>query len=216
MKSDEELAGLFVPVLEEHGMQVVGSLDCAKAAGAGTNESGADLNNHIFTKGYVQNVVSFIKERATFVKDFWTIASYLFVSPQDFGKYGIKAGAAVEPQSNDPRRQADPRAKVYDDTATAPFLAKDVDKFWKPEVADYVAKVASFVDEYSGEWSVPAFEKALEDFIRGNEWPMGKVMNATRLALAGAASGLGIADIIVRIGKPETIARIAYATSRLA
>ena len=45
---------------------------------------------------------------------------------------------------------------------------------------------------------------------------MGKVMNATRLALAGAASGLGIADIIVRIGKRETLARIAYATSRLA
>ncbi len=45
---------------------------------------------------------------------------------------------------------------------------------------------------------------------------MGKVMNATRLALAGASSGLGIADIIVCIGKPETLARIAYATSRLA
>ena len=28
--------------------------------------------------------------------------------------------------------------------------------------------------------------------------------------------GLGIADIIVRIGKRETLARIAYATSRLA
>ena len=105
---------------------------------------------------------------------------------------------------------------VYDDAATAPFLAKDVDKFWKPENAEYVARVASFVDEYAGEWTVPAFEKALEDYIRGNEWPMGKVMNATRLALAGAASGLGIADIIVRIGKPETLSRIAYATARLA
>lgn len=90
----------------------------------------------------------------------------------------------MEPQSNDPRRQADPRVKVYDDAATAPFLAKDVDKFWKPENAEYVAKVASFIDEYAGEWTVPAFEKALEDYIRGNEWPMGKVMNATRLALA--------------------------------
>ena len=128
----------------------------------------------------------------------------------------VKAGAAVEPQSDDPRRQADPRAKVYDDAATAPFLAKDVDKFWKPENAEYVAKVASFIDEYAGEWTVPAFEKALEDYIRGNEWPMGKVMNATRLALAGASSGLGIADIIVRIGKRETLGRIAYATNRLA
>lgn len=216
LKSDDELTELFVPVLEEHGMKVVECPHRAKAAGAEVNALGADLSKHIFTKGYVQNVISFTKERATFVKDFWTIASYLFVSPEDFEKYGIKAGAAVEPQSNDPRRQADPRAKVYDDAATAPFLAKDVDKFWKPENAEYVAKVASFIDEYAGEWTVPAFEKALEDYIRGNEWPMGKVMNATRLALAGAASGLGIADIIVRIGKPETFGRIAYATNRLA
>lgn len=211
LKSDDELTELFVPILEEHGIGVHNM-----KYGDSKERDYLAFENHIFSISYVRLVVSLIKNRATFVKDFWTIASYLFIAPKDFEKYGVKAGAAVEPQSNDPRRQADPRAKVYDDAATAPFLAKDVDKFWKPEVAEYVAKVASFVNEYAGEWSVPAFETALEDFIRGNEWPMGKVMNATRLALAGAASGLGIADIIVRIGKPETLSRIAYATARLA
>lgn len=211
LKSDDELTELFVPILEEHGIGVHNM-----KYGDSKERDYLAFENHIFSISYVRLVVSLIKNRATFVKDFWTIASYLFIAPEDFEKYGVKAGAAVEPQSNDPRRQADPRAKVYDDAATAPFLAKDVDKFWKPENAEYVAKVASFIDGYAGEWTVPAFEKALEDYIRGNEWPMGKVMNATRLALAGAASGLGIADIIVRIGKPETLSRIAYATNRLA
>lgn len=211
LKSDDELTELFVPILEEHGIGVHNM-----KYGDSKERDYLAFENHIFSISYVRLVVSLIKNRATFVKDFWTIASYLFIAPEDFEKYGVKAGAAVEPQSNDPRRQADPRAKVYDDAVTAPFLAKDVDKFWKPENAEYVAKVASFIDEYAGEWTVPAFEKALEDYIRGNEWPMGKVMNATRLALAGAASGLGIADIIVRIGKPETLSRIAYATNRLA
>lgn len=211
LKSDDELTELFVPILEEHGIGVHNM-----KYGDSKERDYLAFENHIFSISYVRLVVSLIKNRATFVKDFWTIASYLFIAPEDFEKYGVKAGAAVEPQSNDPRRQADPRAKVYDDAATAPFLAKDVDKFWKPENAEYVAKVASFIDGYAGEWTVPAFEKALEDYIRGNEWPMGKVMNATRLALAGAASGLGIADIIVRIGKPETLSRIAYATARLA
>lgn len=211
LKSDDELTELFVPILEEHGIGVHNM-----KYGDSKERDYLAFENHIFSISYVRLVVSLIKNRATFVKDFWTIASYLFIAPEDFEKYGVKAGAAVEPQSNDPRRQADPRAKVYDDAVTAPFLAKDVDKFWKPENAEYVAKVASFIDEYAGEWTVPAFEKALEDYIRGNEWPMGKVMNATRLALAGAASGLGIADIIVRIGKPETLGRIAYATARLA
>lgn len=211
LKSDDELTELFVPILEEHGIGVHNM-----KYGDSKERDYLAFENHIFSISYVRLVVSLIKNRATFVKDFWTIASYLFIAPEDFEKYGVKAGAAVEPQSNDPRRQADPRAKVYDDAATAPFLAKDVDKFWKPENAEYVAKVASLIDGYAGEWTVPAFEKALEDYIRGNEWPMGKVMNATRLALAGAASGLGIADIIVRIGKPETLSRIAYATARLA
>ena len=158
-------------------------------------------------------MVAFTKERATFVKDFWTIASYLFVAPKDFETFGIKAGAAVEQQASN--RPVDPRAKVYDDTLTAPFLAKDVDKFWKPEISAMVQEVASFVSGYDGDWTVEAFESALEEFIKGKEWPMGKVMNATRLALAGSASGLGIADIIVHIGKADTVSRIGFALERL-
>ncbi|MBQ0144199.1 MAG: glutamate--tRNA ligase [Bacteroidales bacterium] len=189
MRSDEDLASAFLPVLESKGIK-------------------ADPD-------YVKDVISFTKERATFVTDFWTIASYLFVSPKDFEAYGIKAGASVEPQAADNRRQPDPRAKVFDDTLTAPFLAKDVDKFWKPEIVELVLKVSEYVNAYDGEWSVQAVGAAVEDYIRTNEWPMGKVMNALRLALAGSASGLGIADIIARIGKGETASRIAFAASRL-
>lgn len=187
MKSDEELAGLLTPILEEKGLNIVDCPKCALTAGAEFNASGADFEKHIFTKDYVRDVVSFTKERATFVKDFWNIASYLFVSPEDFEKFGIPA----------------------------PFLAKDVDKFWKPEIVKMVGKVADFIRGYDGTWLVECIETSLEGFIKGNEWPMGKVMNATRLALAGSASGLGIADIVARIGKKETSARIAYAVARL-
>ena len=213
MKSDGELTDLLVLVLEDHGINVVECPKCALTAGAQFNPAGGDLSKHIFTKDYVRSVVAFTKERATFVKDFWTIASYLFVAPKDFETFGIKAGAAVEQQASN--RPVDPRAKVYDDTLTAPFLAKDVDKFWKPEISAMVQEVASFVSGYDGDWTVEAFESALEEFIKGKEWPMGKVMNATRLALAGSASGLGIADIIVRIGKADTVSRISFALERL-
>jgi glutamyl-tRNA synthetase, bacterial family len=215
LKSEDDLSKLFIPELESHGINVVECPKCALTAGAVFNAAGGDLEKHIFTQEYVRDVIAFTKERASFVKDFWTIASYLFVAPKDFEAFGIKAGASTEPQTLDPRRQADPRAKVFDDSLTAPFLAKDVDKFWKPEVVELVKKVASFVSEYSGAWNVDAFGSALEEYIRINEWPMGKVMNAIRLSLAGSASGLGIADIIARIGKTETAARIDYAVSRL-
>ena len=39
---------------------------------------------------------------------------------------------------------------------------------------------------------------------------MGKVMNCLRLALVGASSGLGIADVVCLIGKKEFANRINF------
>lgn len=177
MRSNSELAELFMPILEKKGIKA--------------------------EPMFVENVVGLIKERATFVSDFWTIASCLFVAPEDYSKYGIKAGAASEKPA-DPNRPADPRAKVYDDAATAPFLAKDVDKFWKEEYRD-AAKDALEHCEADG----------IEDYIRSKGLPLGKVMNCLRLALTGASSGLGIADIVTFIGKQEALDRLEFAAERL-
>ena len=178
LKSDEELAGLLIPILEEHGVNVVECPKCALTAGAVFNSAGGDLQNHIFTKDYVRSVVSFTKERATFAKDFWDIAHYLFIAPEE-------------------------------------YIQKDADKFWKPENAEMVLKVSDFIKEYDGAWTPVAVGTAIEEFIKGNEWPMGKVMNALRLALAGSSSGLGIADIIYHIGKRETLRRVDHAVQTI-
>jgi len=204
LKSDAELAERFIPVLKEHGISVTDEADVK-----------GDFASHTFSMGYVQKVVTLIKERATFVNDFWTIASYLFISPKEFEAYGVKAGAAVEAKPADNRRAPDPRAKVFDDTLTAPFLAKDADKFWKSECYTPAFKVAEFVAAFDGEWTKENLETAIEEYIKSNEWPMGKVMNCTRLSLAGSSSGLGIADIVYFIGKDEFSARLAYAGERL-
>ena len=204
LKSDEELAALFIPVLESHGLKVV---DAAATE--------ADFKAHVYTKDYVLKVVHLVKERATFVADFWTIASYLFIAPSEFEAFGVKAGAAVEQKPEDPRRAADPRAKVYDDAATAPFLAKDVDKFWKPENYELAVKAAEFVTGSDFSLEKEVLENRLEEYIKGNEWPMGKVMNCLRLALAGASSGLGIADIVSLIGREELASRISFICNRL-
>ena len=178
MRPDGELAELFMPILEKKGIKA--------------------------EPGFVEKVVGLIKERATFVADFWDIAACIFVAPENFEAYGIKAGAAFEKPAT-PGRPADPRAKVYDDAATAPFLAKDVDKFWKEEYST-AAKDALEHCEAGG----------IEEYIRSKGLPLGKVMNCLRLALTGAASGLGIADIVSFIGKDEALARLDYAFRRLA
>ena len=178
LKSAQELTDLFIPVLEEHGMQVVECAKCALTAGAGVSVQGADFRNHIFTRDYVHSVVSLIKERATFVADFWDIASYLFVTPSE-------------------------------------YVEKDAAKFWKEENYTLALQVADFIGRELGDFSKEGIETAVEEFIRSREWPMGKVMNCLRLALVGASSGLGIADIVSLIGRDEFNLRINNIVEKL-
>ena len=139
---------------------------------------GADFKNMIFTRQYVERIVALIQERATFVADFWDIASYLFVAPES-------------------------------------FVEKDAAKFWKEENYTLALQVADFILGFEGEFTKEALEGPLEEYIRSNEWPMGKVMNCLRLALVGASSGLGIADIVTIIGKQEFAKRIEFIKATL-
>ena len=224
-KTTEELTDLFIPILESHGIQVVSCPKCALTAGASFEGFGADFANHIFTREYVSAVVELVKERATFVADMWDIAAYLFISPSEFEAFGVKAGAGLPTKPADPNRPVDPRAKVFDDSLTAPFLAKDVDKFWKEEHYENCFEVCQYIsgaefgfddlDCYQGSIEQPALETAIEEYIKMREYPMGKVMNSLRLALTGAASGLGIAAIISFIGRKEFARRMTYVAERL-
>lgn len=213
MKSVEELTDLFIPILEEKGFKVTGTAVPGEAVLAG---KGIDFQRHITTKDFVRDVVTLVKERASFVKDIWLNAACLFVSPAEYEAFGVKAGAAAEQQKPaDPRRAADPRSKVFDDSLTAPFLAKDVDKFWKSENYQPAFQSAEHVCALEGSFTKERIEDALEGYIREQGWPMGKVMNCIRLALTGASSGLGIADILSFIGREEFAARMKYAGERL-
>ena len=177
-KSVEELTSLYIPILEEKGLQIVDCPACALTAGSAMTVTGADFENKIFSRQYVERIVALIQERATFVADFWDIASYLFIAPTS-------------------------------------FVEKDAAKFWKEENYTLALQAADFILNFNGEFTKESLEGPLEEYIRGNEWPMGKVMNCLRLALVGASSGLGIADIVTLIGKEEFAKRIEFIKATL-
>lgn len=180
-KSDHELTKLFKKVLKEHEITV----QCPKCAEKNGVEyrPEPDFAEKWFPKAYVEKVVGLIKERATFVADFWDIASYLFVAPTE-------------------------------------YVEKDAAKFWKSENVELALQAAKFIEDFADKvgkegFTKEALEGPLEEFIRDNEWPMGKVMNCLRLALVGASSGLGIADIVTLIGRDEFARRIDVAVAKL-
>lgn len=98
--------------------------------------------------------------------------------------------------------------------APSSYNEADVKKFWKPENVALMKQAADFMAGFEP-YGKEALEQGLSDFIHGNGWPMGKVMNTLRLALIGSSSGLGIADVATIIGKEETIARVARAIETL-
>ncbi|MBQ9548191.1 MAG: glutamate--tRNA ligase, partial [Bacteroidales bacterium] len=164
-KSPAELCDAFIPVLEEKGVSV-------------TDGDEKDFASRHFGRGYVEKVVALIQERASFVRDFWDIASYLFVSPTE-------------------------------------YVEKDAAKFWKTENTALAFDLAAHISAYDKLLEKEGFEKDVEEYIKSREWPMGKVMNCLRLALVGASSGLGIADIVCLIGLEEFGRRIEHARNTL-
>ena len=172
MKSASDLTDLYIPILEAQGLKVVpDSAEGVEGASSGSAGLYPDFRAGVFPRSYVEAVVTLIKERASFVADFWTIAPYLFVAPASYNE-------------------------------------KDSAKFWKEENYSLALRAASFVEDIPEPWTHETVGTALEEYIRSNGWPMGKVMNCLRLALAGVSSGLGIADILVLIGRNEFAHRI--------
>jgi glutamyl-tRNA synthetase len=70
LKSDAELADLFLPILKTN---VIAS------------ETEQSLN-----KDYITKVISLTKERATFVSDFWDLTSFFFIAPNEFDEKAVK------------------------------------------------------------------------------------------------------------------------------
>ena len=161
MKDVPSLVDAYIPVLESKGLQIVDCPACALTAGSKMTVTGADFENKIFSRQYVERIVTLIQERAT------------------------------------------------------SFVEKDAAKFWKEENYTLALQVADFILGFEGEFTKEALEGPLEEFIRGNEWPMGKVMNCLRLAMVGGSNGLGIADIVTLIGKAEFAKRIEFIKATL-
>jgi len=65
-KTDDQLAKLYLPILKTKNIQGLPSIN------------------------YIKSVVSLIKERAVFVKDFWNLSSYFFERPEEYNEKAVK------------------------------------------------------------------------------------------------------------------------------
>ena len=183
-----ELAALLIPILDEHEIKVVDCPVCALTAGASFEGLGADFQNRVFTREFVEKAVELVRDRATFVADLWDAAKPLFEAPQEYVQKDVDKFWKSEHYEN-----------CF-------------------EVCQYITGANFGFDDlvpYQGPMTQEALETAVTDYIRMREYPMGKVMNSLRLALTGSASGLGIAAILSFIGRREFTRRMSAVASAL-
>ncbi len=103
---------------------------------------------------------------------------------------------------------------AYFFAAPADYETAVVSKFWKDENKMHVPAIRDMLAGLD-KFDIQSVENALHGFITGNGLPMGKIMNTLRLCLTGTSNGPSVADIIVIIGREETLARITAALEKL-
>lgn len=91
---------------------------------------------------------------------------------------------------------------------------KSLKKWWKAEAPAYVGELCDFLEQQE-DWTDSVLEPKVMEWIVSKKYPLGKVMNAFRVTLVGAARGPHIFLITDLLGKEETLARARMALARL-
>lgn len=93
-----------------------------------------------------------------------------------------------------------PEATEYDNEVLRKHLT--------PESVSWLESVNNVVENISV-WEQANIEQTIKQHLYDHQQPMGKVFNLLRVAFTGSSLGIGIADIILLLGKDETIERIS-------
>ena len=119
---------------------------------------------------YIEMVVALIKERATFVSDFWELSHFFFTAPTSYDEKASK--------------------KAFKEGTKA--------------ILSEVILIINTIEDFS----VENMQTNIKGWITSNDIGFGKVMMPLRLALVGALQGPDVFDIMIMIGKAETVKRI--------
>jgi len=91
---------------------------------------------------------------------------------------------------------------------------KSLKKWWKEDTPAILSELCRFI-ESQPDFDSKTLEPAIMNWIAEKEYAVGKVMNALRVALVGAAMGPQIFEITDFIGREETLSRTQRALSVL-
>ena len=90
--------------------------------------------------------------------------------------------------------------------APTEYDEKSLKKWWKEGATTYVKELCDFIEK-NDTFAGAELEPQVMEWIASKEWGVGKVMNAFRVTLVGAAVGPHIFELTDFLGKEETLRR---------
>ncbi|MDR2853829.1 MAG: glutamate--tRNA ligase [Prevotellaceae bacterium] len=103
---------------------------------------------------------------------------------------------------------------VFFFVAPTEYDEKAVQKRWKDDSPQQMTELAELLSEIDN-FAAANTEKIVMDWIAAQNYSIGIVMNAFRLALVGASKGPHLFDLMEIIGKDETLARLQTAIENI-
>jgi glutamyl-tRNA synthetase len=94
------------------------------------------------------------------------------------------------------------------------YAEKDIRKRWKPETPQLMEELIGVLESLT-DFSSAAAEPIVLKWITDNEYHMGNVMNAFRLAVVGQCKGPHMFDITELLGCEETVKRLRKAIANI-
>lgn len=135
------------------------------------------------------------------------------IDADKFGdEYITRAVGTVKSRINFVKDLLDQTAFYF--TAPETYSEKDVKKRWStetPALMNELIELLAGLDDFSA----AAAEPVVMDWIKSNNYHMGNVMNAFRLAVVGECKGPHMFEITEIIGKDETLRRLRSAVGRI-
>ena len=187
LKTNEELAEMFLPVLKEKLASFNLQLDDFSQLSIRRQQIGRTLNSQL------PKIIGLVKERVNFVPELWEQANFFFVAPTEYDEKSLKKRW----------KEDSPRHMQEMLTLLEAVSEEDWHRSYETQDDNGNTVVRWHLDDVIMPW------------IAEKEYGVGIVMNAFRICLVGAARGPHIWNITDVLGKAETIKRVHSAIEKL-
>ena len=137
---------------------------------------------------YVKIVCSLVKEKATFVSDFWSLSSCIFIAPLEYDNEVI-------------RKRWNEKTKCFIEELSKAYRSAE-------SINENTEKMVLSSDINANKYAIAVFESIIQSTCGKLEMKQGEVMQLIRVLISGKGSGVDLLGMMALVGRDEVCNRL--------